>query len=164
MKQPAGDGVQELFQSDEEVEGPVVQWLARDSRDHVALFTATGAADVSRIVLDELDAHRRALAAILCSPPTTRSVFDPAVGTEWGSRWRDVVERGLFVFVAYRPSGPFWIVEAPRSPLEVIDLPAVAAELVARLPAVPFPFKHLASVMPESLGAGSSKCGPGGRS
>ena len=39
--------VHELLPVEEEVQGSVVEWLARDSRDHVALFTAVAEADVS---------------------------------------------------------------------------------------------------------------------
>jgi hypothetical protein len=151
MKQAEHGGLREELHFDEDVRGPGVEWLATDCRGHVALFTAVAPSEVSPVVLDALDAHRRALAEILDSPPTTRSVFDPAVGNERGSRWRAVVERGLFVFAAYRPGGPYWIAEAPRHPLRVVDLPAVAGELVGRLPPVTLPFKHVASVMPDTL-------------
>jgi hypothetical protein len=136
----------------EEVQGSVVEWLAQDSRGHVALFTAVAEADVAPAVLDELDAHRRAVEAILAGAPTTRSVFGPAIGTERGERWRVVVERGIFVFAAHRSGGPYWIAEAPQLPLHVADLPALAAELLGRQPSVALPFKHVASLMPDALG------------
>lgn len=139
---------------EEEVQGPVVEWLARDCRDHVAVFTAvaSGDGDVPPPGLDELDEHRRALAEILGAPPTTRSVFGPPVGNERGDRWRALVDRGLFVFAAYRSGGPYWIAEAPQQPLRVVDLPACAVELIVRQARLALPFKHVASVMPESLG------------
>ncbi len=136
---------------EEETQGPVVEWLARDSRDHVALFTAVASGDVPP-GLEELDAHRRALAAILETTPTTRSVFGPSVGNERGERWRALTERGLFVFAAYRAGGPYWIAEAPQIPLHLIDLPGCAGEVVLRLAPLALPFKHVASVMPDSLG------------
>ena len=72
---------------EEEAQGLLLlEWLARDVRGHVALFTALAPGDVSPEVLDQLDEHRRALAAILGgAPPTTRSVFGPPVGNERGS-------------------------------------------------------------------------------
>lgn len=137
---------------EEEAEGAVVEWLARDSRGHVAVFTAVAAGDVLPPGLDEVEEHRRALAAILQVPATTRSVFGPPVGNERGDRWRALVERGLFVFAAYRSGGPYWIAEAPHLPLHVLDLPAFAGELVERQVPLSLPFKHVASVMPDSLG------------
>jgi hypothetical protein len=137
---------------EEEVQDSVVEWLARDSRDHVALFTAVTKADVAPTVMDALDAHRRAVGAILGEAPTTRSVFGPPIGTERGERWRAVVERGLFVFAAHRSGGPYWIAEAPTLPVHVTDLPATASELLGQQPPVALPFKHVASLMPETLG------------
>ena len=144
--------VHELLPVEEEVQGPVVEWLARDSRDHVALFTAVAEADVSPAVLDELDAHRRAVGAILGRAAMTRSVFGPPVGNERGERWRALTERGLFVFASHRSGGPYWIAEAPQMPLRVGDLPAVASELLTRQEPVGLPFKHVASLMPDTLG------------
>jgi hypothetical protein len=136
---------------EEEARGTVVEWLARDSRGHVALFTAVTPGDVPP-GLEELDAHRRALAAILATAPTTRSVFGPSVGNERGERWRALVERGLFVFAAYRAGGPYWIAEAPQTPLQTVDLPGCAGEVVQALSPLALPFKHVASVMPDTLG------------
>jgi hypothetical protein len=137
---------------EEEVQGAVVEWLARDSRDHVALFTAVTQADVVPTVLDEMDAHRRAVDAILGGSPTTRSVFGPPIGTERGERWRALVERGLFVFAAHRSGGPYWIAEAPYQPLHVTELPGTVSELLGRQLPIGVPFKHVASLMPETLG------------
>lgn len=136
---------------EEEAHGTVVEWLARDSRDHVALFTAVAPGDVPP-GLEELDAHRTAVAAILATAPSTRSVFGPPVGNERGERWRALVERGLFVFAAHRAGGPYWIAEAPQTPLSIIDLPACAGEIVLALTPLALPFKHVASVMPDTLG------------
>jgi len=137
---------------EEEVQGPVVEWLAQDSRGHVALFTAVAQADVAPAVLDELDAHRCAIGEILSEAQTTRSVFGPPIGTERGERWRAVVERGVFVFAAHRSGGPYWIAEAPQVPVHVGDLPALAGQLLGRQPPVALPFKHVASLMPDALG------------
>ena len=137
---------------EEEVQGSVVEWLARDSREHVAVFTAVAEADVSPAVLDELDTHRRAVGAILGLSPTTRSVFGPPVGNERGERWRALAERGLFVFASHRSGGPYWIAEAPQLPIRVGDLPDVVRELLAQQAPVGLPFKHVASLMPDSLG------------
>jgi hypothetical protein len=142
----------ELFPVEEELHGPLLEWLARDARDHIAVFTAIAPVDVAPEVLDQLDEHRRALAAILGAPPTTRSVFGPPVGNERGERWRALVERGLFVFAAHRSGGPYWIAEAPQLPLSARELPAPARELVSHQPPVALPFKHVASLMPESVG------------
>jgi hypothetical protein len=144
--------VHQPFPVEEEAEGTVVEWLARDSRGHVAVFTAVASGDVLPPGLDQLDEHRRALDAILGVPPTTRSVFGPPVGNERGDRWRALVERGLFVFAAYRSGGPYWIAEAPQLPMHVLDLPAGAGELIERQVPLSIPFKHVASVMPDSLG------------
>jgi len=137
------------FPVDEEITGPLLEWLARDARDHVALFTAIAPVDLAPEVLDRFDQHRRALVAILGGPPTTRSVFGPPVGNERGERWRALVERGLFVFSAHRAGGPYWIAEAPQLPLSVRELPLSARELVSHQPRVALPFKHVASLMPE---------------
>jgi hypothetical protein len=137
---------------EEEVQGTVVEWLARDSRDHVALFTAVLVEDLLPAGLDAIDEHRRVLAAILGVPPTTRSVFGVPLGNERAERWRAFVERGLFVFAAHRDGGPYWIAEAPQQPLRVVDLPECAGELIARQPPLVLPFKHVSSVMPDALG------------
>jgi hypothetical protein len=137
---------------EEEAQGTVVEWLARDCRGHVAVFTTVASGDVLPPGLDELDEHRRVLASILGVSPTTRSVFGPPVGNERGDRWRALVERGLFVFAAYRAGGPYWIAEAPQLPLHVLDLPECAGELIERQVPLSLPFKHVASVMPDSLG------------
>jgi hypothetical protein len=147
-----GHDAHETFRVEEDLHGPVVEWLAQDSRGHVALFTAVAAADVAPAVLDELDAHRRAVGMILGEAATTRSVFGPAIGTERGERWRAVVERGVFVFAAHRSGGPYWIAEAPHLPVHVADLPPFASELLVRQPLIALPFKHVASLMPETLG------------
>ena len=144
--------VHEPLPVEEEIQDSVLEWLARDSCDHVALFTAVAAADVSPAVLDELDAHRRAVGAILGQAAVTRSVFGPPVGNERGERWRALVERGLFVFASHRSGGPYWIAEAPQLPLPVGDLPAVAIELLSRQAPLGLAFRHLASLMPDSLG------------
>jgi len=145
------DDDREPLPVDEELHGPLLEWLARDARGHVALFTAIARLDPPQEVLDHLDEHRRALATILCSPPVTRSVFGPLVGNERGERWRALVERGLFVFATHRSGGPYWIAEAPQLPTRVLDLPPLARELVAGQPHVALPFKHAASLMPESV-------------
>jgi len=137
---------------EEEAEGAVVEWLAQDSRGHVAVFTGVASGDLLPPGLDELEEHRRALAEVLGVSPTTRSVFGPPVGNERGERWRALVERGLFVFAAYRAGGPFWIAEAPQVPLHVLELPACAGELIARQVPLSIPFRHVASVMPDTLG------------
>lgn len=142
---------QELFPHEEETEG-VVEWLARDARDHVAVFTAIGSRRFSPPLVEELDEHRRALAFILEIHPVTRSVFGPPAGNELANRWRALADRGLFVFAAYRSGGPYWIAEAPREPLHAAELPAIVSDLLARLPRVALPFKHVASLMPDILG------------
>jgi hypothetical protein len=142
----------ETLPVEEELHGAAVEWLAQDSRGYVALFTAATEADVAPAVLDELDAHRRAVGAILGEAPTTRSVFGPPIGTERGERWRAVVERGIFVFAAHRSGGPYWIAEAPQLPIHVADLPRNVTELLGRQPLIALPFKHVASLMPETLG------------
>jgi hypothetical protein len=152
MNQSEDHDAHQPFPVEEEAHGAVVEWLARDSRGHVAIFTAVASADILPPGLEELEEHRRALAAILEVPPTTRSVFGPPVGNERGDRWRALVERGLFVFAAYRSGGPYWIAEAPQLPLHVLDLPAWVGELVERQVSLSLPFKHVASVMPDSLG------------
>ena len=152
MSRFAEHGDLQPFPVEEEAQGSVVEWLARDSRGHVAVFTSVASGDVPPPWLDELDAHRRALAAILGVPPTTRSVFGPPVGNERGEHWRALVERGLFVFAAYRSGGPYWIAEAPQQPLCVVDLPAGVVEVLLCRAPLALPFKHVASVMPESLG------------
>ena len=130
----------------------MVEWLARDARDHVAVFTAIGSRDFSPPLLEELDEHRRALAFVLDIPPVTRSVFGPPAGNELAKRWRDLADRGLFVFAAYRSGGPYWIAEAPREPLHAAELPAIVSDLLVRLPRIALPFKHVASLMPDVLG------------
>ena len=152
MNQSDNHDAHQTLPVEEEAHGAVVEWLARDSRGHVAVFSSVASADVLPPWLDELDEHSRALAALLEVPPTTRSVFGPPLGNERGERWRALVERGLFVFAAYRSGGPYWIAEAPQMPLHVLDLPASAGELIARLVPLSIPFKHVASVMPDSLG------------
>ena len=142
----------EVLPVEEDLTGSVVEWLALDSRGHVALFTAVSETDVSLRVLNELDAHRRAVGAILGGAPTTRSVFGPPIANERGERWRALVDRGLFVFASHRSGGPYWIAEAPQLPLHVRDLPALAGELLGRQPPVGLPFKHVASLMPDALG------------
>ena len=118
----------EPFPVGEELQGQLLEWLARDARDHVALFTAIAPVELAPEVMDRLQEHRRALAAILGVPATTRSVFGPPVGNERGERWRALVERGLFVFAAHRSGGPYWIAEAPQLPLSVRELPPSARE------------------------------------
>jgi len=146
------DDSHEHLPVEEDLPGSVVEWLAQDSRGHVALFTGVTETDVSASVLNELDAHRRALGAILGVAPTTRSVFGPPLPNERGERWRAVVERGLFVFASHRSGGPYWIAEAPHLPIHVSDLPALAGELLGRQTPVGLPFKHVASLMPDALG------------
>jgi hypothetical protein len=149
------------FPHEEEIEGAVVEWLARDVRDHVAVFTAIGSRDFSPPLVEELEEHRRAVAFILDVHPVTHSVFGPPAGNELASRWRALAERGLFVFAAYRAGGPYWIAEAPNEPLRAAELPAVVSDLLAALPRVALPFKHVASFMPETLGI--DLFGAGGR-
>ena len=152
MKRFEDHDEQEPFPHEEESEGTVVEWLARDARDHVAVFTAIGSRDFSPPLVEELQEHRRALAFILDIHPVTHSVFGPPAGNERANRWRALAERGLFVFAAYRSGGPYWIAEAPFEPLQTAELPAIMSELLARLPRIALPFKHMASVMPDTLG------------
>src|SRR4030095_88341 len=42
------------FPVEEELHGPLLEWLARDARDHIALFTAIAPVDVAPEVLDRL--------------------------------------------------------------------------------------------------------------
>jgi hypothetical protein len=152
MKRYEDQENQEPFPHEEETVGTVLEWLARDARDHVAVFTAVGSRDFSPPLVEELDEHRRALAFILDIHPVTRSVFGPPAGNERATRWRALAERGLFVFAAYRSGGPYWIAEAPREPLLAAELPAIVSDLLARLPRIALPFKHVSSVMPDTLG------------
>ena len=152
MMKRSEDPQNQPFPHEEEDEGPVVEWLARDGRDHVAVFTAIGSRDFAPPLIEELDEHRRALSFILDIHPVTRSVFGPAAGNELATRWRALAERGLFVFAAYRPGGPYWIAEAPREPLHAAELPAPVSDLLARLPRIALPFKHVASLTPDVLG------------
>jgi hypothetical protein len=152
MKRSEDPENHEPFPHEEENQGPVVEWLARDARDHVAVFTAIGSRDFAPPLIEELEEHRRALAFVLDIHPVTRSVFGPPAGNELASRWRCLSERGLFVFAAYRPGGPYWIAEAPREPLRATELPAPVSDLLARLPRIALPFKNVASLTPDVLG------------
>jgi hypothetical protein len=152
MKRSEDSKNQEPFPHEEENEGAVVEWLARDARDHVAMFTAIGCGDFAPSLVEELQEHRRALSFILDVHPVTRSVFGPAAANELAHRWRALAERGLFVFAAYRPGGPYWIAEAPREPLHAAELPTMVSDVLARLPRVALPFKHVASLTPDVLG------------
>jgi len=124
-------------------------WLASDAEGHVAVFSSAGGEIPPDAVLRDMDAHVRALGALLATPASTHAAFAPsAPGAE---RWRGAAERGLFVYRCRPEGGPYRLAAAPETPIRVMDLPLGAGLVVQALRFGQLRFRYIHSVTADVL-------------
>jgi len=117
-----------------EIRGFEFDWLATDVDGHVALFSTAGGGYAPEEFLRDTDQHDKAIHALLDSEGSTAARFAPELPPGSKNTWKMVAERGLFAFDSDAYGGPYRLVAAPEAPIHVTNLPAVAAEVAARLP------------------------------
>ncbi len=129
--------------------GPDVEWLASDAEGHVALFSSRGGAIPPDAVLQDMDAHFRAIHALLAAPVLTRALFPPPAPAN--ERWRAAADHGLFVYRCGPGGGAYRLAAAPEIPIRALELPEVAGLLVGALRFDQLRFRHVHSVTPDVL-------------
>lgn len=137
-----------------QLHGAGFDWLAADASGQVAVFSSLAALPPPEAVFRGIDAHRRALEAILRSPRCSRSLLPPSTLPEKKFLWRALADRGLYVYASYRAGAPYWMADAPETPVHVFDLPAFAAGLLGAARPLALRFRHLSSVTAAVLGPG----------
>lgn len=133
------------------IQGIDFEWLATDAEGHVALFSNEGGVAPPELVLRNMDAHSRALQALLLAPPTTRPLFSPLDPLERDNVWRTVAERGLFAYRADPLGGPYRLAAAPMEPIRLFDLPETTARTVGAIRFKRLRFRYVYSVTAEAL-------------
>ena len=116
-----------------DIQGLEYDWLGSDESGCVALFSTAGAGYAPEAFLRDTDAHDIAIQAVLALPASTEAKFFPALAPEVVNTWRLVAERGLYAYDYDPVGGPYCLVAAPAVPVRADALPAVVADVVARL-------------------------------
>jgi hypothetical protein len=124
-------------------------WLASDAEGYVAVFASAGGEIPPDAVLADMDAHVRALEALLTAPVHTRALFAPPGPGE--ERWRAAAERGLFVYRCSPGGGPYLLAAAPETPIRTLQLPAGPGLLVQAMRFGQLRFRYIHSVTPDVL-------------
>jgi hypothetical protein len=134
----------------EEIRGLEFDWLATDAAGHVGFFSTAGAGFAPAAYLEDVEAHKEALAAILSLPASSRVEHAPVLADESTNTWRLVAARGLFAFDSHPNGGPYRLIAAPEAPVRLGDLPESVRAIVqhVQLPHVRF---DAVSVVPDSL-------------
>jgi hypothetical protein len=129
-------------------------WLGCDVDDHVALFSTAGGGYVPDEVLRDTDAHGEAIDAILGRSAAINAQFVPKLGFDCTDIWKNVAERGLFVFDADVNGGPYSLIAAPLVAVRVGQLPAIVGELLRRVALRHLRFADLSVVSEQTLRPG----------
>lgn len=124
-------------------------WLASDAEGYVAVFASGGGEIPPDAVLGDMDAHVRALDALLAAPVSTRALFAPLGPGE--GRWRAAAERGLFVYRCGPGGGAYRLVAAPEIPIRALQLGAGPGLLVQAMRFGQLRFRYIHSVTPDVL-------------
>jgi hypothetical protein len=114
-----------------EIAGAEFDWLACDTAGHVALFSTAGGGYAPPEFLRDTEAHDGAIEAILALPASAAARFAPELPPNCENTWREVAERGLFVFDADVHGGPYRLVAVPAAPAHVADLPEPVRAVVS---------------------------------
>ncbi len=117
----------------DDLRGLELDWLATDAEGFVALFSTAGGGLVPEALQLDTDAHGHAIDALLAMAPLTRARFAPHLPADLVNTWRLVAERGVFAFDADSNGGPYHLVAAPESPVEVSQLPDAVAAVARRV-------------------------------
>lgn len=119
--------------SADDIWGLEYDWLARDSKGHIALFSTAGAGYPTTEFLRDTDAHDFAIKTIKNLPATTKARFFPEVAQGLVNDWRLVAERGLFAYDGDPNGGPYRLVAAPLVAAHVTDLPHTVVDIAIYL-------------------------------
>ena len=138
----------------EEIMGLEFDWLVSDADGHVALFSTVGSGWAPKELLDDTDAHDRAIDAIAHAVPRTHALFAPQLADGLPNTWQLMAERGLFAFDSDPHGGPYRLVAAPAAPISVDEVPP-PGNAVARHLALPnLRFSQLRESSPTQLQEG----------
>ncbi|MFO0553354.1 MAG: hypothetical protein U0271_33530 [Polyangiaceae bacterium] len=116
-----------------DVHGFEYDWLARDVRGHVALFTTAGGGYAPDGFLTDTEAHAHAIELLLELPVFTDARFFPAVPSKRVNTWKLVAERGLYAYDSDPNGGPYKMVAAPVQPITVAGLHATIVQAINRV-------------------------------
>lgn len=116
-----------------DIQGREYDWLGSDESGCVALFSTAGAGHAPKEFLRDTDAHVMAIQAVLALPASTEAKFSPALAPGLVNTWRLVAERGLYAYDCDPHGGPYRLVAAPAVSARADALPAVVADVAARL-------------------------------
>ncbi len=103
-------------------------WIATDGLGQVALFCTAGGGNAPAALVDELPSYRDAIAALETLGPSTTSIDGPLI-----EEWRELAERGLFVYDSDAAGGPYRRVALPVIALTVEKLPEKVASVARRI-------------------------------
>ncbi len=78
----------------------------------------------------DTDAHANAIRAVLAGPASTSARFAPLPAAQNENTWELVAERGLYAFDADIDGGPYRLVAAPESAIDVSHLPEAAVDVI----------------------------------
>ncbi len=133
--------------------GSELDWLAVDVDEHVGLFSAGGQGPVPVVVVEQLDAVRRAIASLSHLPIRADCASTPDRGTGNFSFWIEPCRRGVCGF-DWGPVeiGPFARLTVPKYPVKTMDLEESAVREAAQLVRLPVRFALAPFVNHHELG------------
>jgi hypothetical protein len=140
--------------SADDILGAEYDWLAGDQDGHVALFTTAGGGYAPDTFLLDTDAHANAIRAVLAGPARTSARFAPLLAAQYENTWELVAERGLFAFDADIDGGPYRLVAAPESAINVAHLPEAAVDVIRFLTFSRLRFAGLTTLSKQALRQG----------
>lgn len=135
----------------EEIRGVEYDWIACDSKDHLALLSTAGGGYAPEEFLRNTDLHDAAIDAILALPASTSALFAPILEPGRVNIWRLVAERGLFAFDADVHGGSYRVVAAPAEPTTAAQMPASVRDAPREMEFRNLQFAELATIPKEYL-------------
>lgn len=112
-----------------ELSGFEYDWLATDRLGMVAFFSTAGGGYAPDSFIADVEAHDRAIAELVAHAPSTKAAFAPQIAPGLTNTWLQVAERGVFAFDSDPNGGPYRLVAAPVTPLQVEELPEKIASV-----------------------------------
>lgn len=117
----------------EEIAGYEYDWLACDSAGHIAMLSTAGGGYAPKMFLADTEMYDEAIARLRALPTYSAVKLAPELGVGLANPWRELAERGIFSFDSSALGGPYRLVGAPTSAIQLSQLPEDIARVVARI-------------------------------
>jgi hypothetical protein len=113
--------------------GTEYDWLATDEDGHVAMFSTAGGGFAPATFLRDTDAHDAAIRALIAVPPSSELALSTGLTPRVDDMWDELAKRGVYAYDSSYSGGPYELIAAPATPVNVDELPKEIAAIAKRI-------------------------------